>query len=141
MPKNYQKKTLPKAKPKKRKEGQGRPCAINEDVLGKLNYAFSIGCSDGEACLYAGINPTTLYEYQSKHPEFTERKKLLKEKVPMRARLNIVKDIEEGNMDTSKWFLERKKKDEFSTKQEVETFEKKFTSIKLVGKEEVIELK
>ncbi|WP_206601387.1 hypothetical protein [Indiicoccus explosivorum] len=78
------------------------------------------GLSDREACLYAGIAPSTLYEYCKDKPEFSERKELLKEQVKMRAKLNVANLIERRDIDLSLWYLERKAKDEFSKKQEVE---------------------
>lgn len=59
---------------KKIKNKVGRPEKINIEILGKLEHAFKIGANDREACLYAKINPDTLYEYQKRHPEFTEQK-------------------------------------------------------------------
>ena len=97
----------------------GRPTIMTEPVLNKLTFAFARGLSDREACLYADINPQTLYDYCKKNPAFAEQKELLKEQPKMKAKLNVTKAIEEENADISKWYLERKAKDEFSTKQEI----------------------
>ena len=74
------------------------------------------GLSDRQACLYADIGESTLYEYQQANPDFAERKKTLKENVKMRARLNVFGAIERGDLDTCKWYLDRKD-DEFKPKQ------------------------
>lgn len=92
---------------------------MTPETIGKLEYGFSCGLSDREACLYANINPDTLYEYCKKHPEFSERKELLKEQVKMQAKLNLASSISSGDEKASEWYLERKAKDEFSTKTEV----------------------
>lgn len=93
---------------------------MTPDVIRKLEEAFTMGCSDREACLYADIGYTTLYEYQQRNPDFAERKKTLKESVGLRARLNVAEEItKKKDVDTSKWYLERKKKDEFSIRQEM----------------------
>jgi len=97
----------------------GRPTVMTDDVLDKLNQAFSLGCSDREACLFADINPATLYNYQKENPEFLDRKQTLKEKPVLKARSNIVKALQEGDIETAKWLLERKKKDEFSLRSEM----------------------
>lgn len=94
----------------------GRPTKMTEAVIGKLEEAFSMGATDLEACFHADISGDVLYDYQKKHPEFTERKKALKEKLVLKARKNVQDALEEGDKDISKWYLERKKKDEFSTK-------------------------
>lgn len=54
--------------------GAGRPTIMTPDIVNKLEQAFSMGCSDLEACLYAGISKQTLYNYQAKNPEFVDRK-------------------------------------------------------------------
>ena len=95
----------------------GRPTVMTEDMIGKLELLFAKGLTDREACLIADINPSTLYDYCNEHPDFSERKELLKEKVKIQAKLNIAESIENKDIDDSKWYLERKAKDEFSAKQ------------------------
>lgn len=104
----------------KPKDGAGRPTKFTKELINKLEQAFSLGCSDNEACLHADISPTALYKYQLKNPEFVERKEVLKDKLLLKARSNVAKDLQEGNTSVSLWYLERKKKDEFSQKHEVE---------------------
>lgn len=98
----------------------GRPAVITQEVLEKLEKSYSIGCSDIEACLYADISLSTLYNYQNKHPEFKERKAMLKEKLILKARTVIADALNKKDENTAKWYLERKKRDEFSTKIENE---------------------
>ena len=101
------------------KKKVGRPTSMTNEVIGKLEYGFSCGLSDREACLFAGINPDTLYEYCKKHPKFSERKELLKEQVKMQAKMNLANSIKSGDEKASEWYLERKAKEEFSTKTEI----------------------
>ena len=101
------------------KKKAGRPTAMTEDVLSKLEYGFSRGLSDREASLYAGIAPCILYRYCEEHPEFRERKELLKEQPKMKAKLILSDKLDEGDDKVAEWYLERKAKDEFSTKTEV----------------------
>lgn len=89
-------------------------------VLQKLEHGFSCGLTDREACLYAGISESTLYNYCHEHQDFLERKELLKEQPKMKAKFILANAIEEGNLNTAKWYLERKAKEEFSTRQEAE---------------------
>lgn len=96
----------------------GRPPSMTQDVLNKLEQAFSLGASDVEACFFAGISHQTLYNYQDKNPEFIERKKALKEKLVLKARSVIASSMESGDKQTAQWYLERRKKDEFSIRQE-----------------------
>lgn len=93
---------------KKRKSNAGRPAKIDGLILRILEDAFRRGLSDEMACLTADIATATLYEYQKSNPEFTERKKLLKQNIKMRARELIADRIEHGDHDTAKWLLERR---------------------------------
>lgn len=100
---------------------------MTPEVLRKLEEAFAIGASDKEACFYADIAPSSLYYYQERHPEFSERKAALKEKPILMARQTIVKNLD--NPDIAKWLLERKRKQEFSTKTEVDNTHRVITPI------------
>jgi len=88
-------------------------------VLSKLEEAFAWGCTDIEACLFSDISRQTLYTYLNEHPEFLDRKEHLKENPILLARSTVVRGIK-GNPDLALRFLERKKKNEFSLKQEHE---------------------
>lgn len=96
----------------------GRPTIMTEERVSKLEQAFSMGCSDLEACLFADISKQTLYDYQEKHPEFVDRKAMLKQKMIFKARSIIAESLNNKDENTAKWLLERKLKDEFSTKVE-----------------------
>lgn len=96
----------------------GRPTVMTPEVIRKLEYAFSIGCTDEEATLYADISMTTLYKFQSENPEFADRKATLKQNPVLKARLVVYNEMEQGDKQTAQWYLERKKKDEFSPRVE-----------------------
>ena len=99
-------------------EDVGRPTVMTPEIINKLEQAFSLGATDLEACFYAGIGKTSLYRYQEEHPEFTERKAALKDKLVLKARQVVASAMESGDKQTAQWYLERKKKDEFSIKTE-----------------------
>lgn len=102
---------------KKKKHAGGRPTVMTKEVISKLEQAFSLGCTDLEACAYANICHQALYDYQEKYPRFTERKAQLKQKPILLARQTVVTALKEP--DSAKWFLERKLKKEFSLRQEL----------------------
>lgn len=79
-----------------------------------------MGFSDSEACAYTELCPASLYNYQKEHPEFLEQKELWKQNPILKAKKIIIDDLDNGEIDTARWYLERKCKDEFSTKQEVD---------------------
>lgn len=100
-----------------RKNTGGRPKKITPAIIQKLEDAFSMGCTDTEACLHAGISQSALYEFQKRNPKFKERKAKLKETPVLRARNKVVSEVEKDTK-AAQWYLERKKSDEFGqTKQ------------------------
>lgn len=96
--------------------GAGRPTVMTTDTVNKLEQAFAIGCTDEEACVFADISRTTLYDYIKKNPEFADKKEALKKKPILKAKNTVVKNLD--NPDMALKYLERKCKDEFSTKTE-----------------------
>jgi hypothetical protein len=101
----------------------GRPTVFDELTLQKLEGAFADGASDKLACFLAEISESSLYNYQNEHPEFLDRKKYLKDQTRFQARKNVRKKVEDGDIDTSKWLLERRDK-EFKPKSDLTTDDK-----------------
>ena len=95
---------------------------MNDVTLAKLETAWSLGCTDLEACLYAGISVATLTKYQKRNPEYLERKNMLKTTLTLKCRgvINDSLDIPEERTATAKWYLERRARSEFATKVELE---------------------
>lgn len=96
----------------------GRPTVMTPEIIARLEDAFLHGANDKEAIFQANIGSSTFYEYCQKNPDFAERKEQLKDMVKYRAKLNVAKAINEGDKTLSQWYLERKAKDEFSTRTE-----------------------
>lgn len=95
----------------------GRPEAVTPDVVKKLEEAFAIGCTDIEACIYADISRATYYSWEKRNPEFIARKEELKDRPVMKARNTLVKALIDPHYAVE--YLKRKKKKEFSERQEV----------------------
>lgn len=104
---------------KKKKSNAGRPTVMTPEIIDKLEAAFSWGCPDTEACLYAGIGLSTLYDYQKDHPGFSDRKDQLKETPNLKARQVLNAAIRQKDKQAAQWWLERKKKEEFSVRSEL----------------------
>ena len=109
----------------------GRPTKMTPDTVAKLEMGFLKGLNDTECCHYADISRDVLYDYQKKHPEFVDRKNELKSNTSVKAKLNVAEAIENGDVDLSKWYLERKNRDEFSLKQTLEAEVKDSVTIKV----------
>lgn len=99
-----------------KKETRGRPEVITPAIIDKLEQVFSIGGTDEEACFYAGIGKSSLYNYQNAHPDFLERKEALKNKPILKARQTVVNALSETQH--AQWYLQRKAKKEFSERTE-----------------------
>lgn len=94
----------------------GRPTLMTEITIKKLEEIFAIGGTDKEACLFANVSEPTLYSYQLKHPEFVDRKEELRQQPVLKARRTVVDNLGEPEMAFR--YLERKRKNEFSPRQE-----------------------
>lgn len=89
------------------RRGPGRPTKMTDTTLQKLEKAFALGCSDSEACLYADIGTSTLYDYCEDNPDFSDRKRTLKLNPILKARKVVMDDLEKGDSSTAKWVLDK----------------------------------
>lgn len=101
-----------KTETKKTKKKYGRPTVINRYVLRDLKTAFSMDCTDKEACSFAGISEKTLYNYQNANPDFLQQKQGWKAQMILKAREEVAKAIETDARLAFK-YLERKLPQEF----------------------------
>ena len=92
----------------------GRPETVTPEVVQQLKYAFAKGCSVVEACLFAEIARSVFYAYCDRNPGFLDSCEELRQKPMLKARMNIVESIDNGDLNTSKWYAERKAKSEFA---------------------------
>lgn len=65
-----------------------------------------MGFSDTEAANFAGIAPSTLYNYQHKYPEFLEEKQAWKLHPNMKARITLYENLSDPRWVA--WYLERR---------------------------------
>lgn len=108
------------------KSNAGRPPKISENadeftnaVVAKLKDAFLDNCTIEEACNEADIDPSNLYRYIKKHPEFRKKIDIWRGNQKRLAKRNVTKELEKGNIELSKWTLERLD-DDYKTKQKQE---------------------
>lgn len=100
-------------------EGQGpqKPIKLTREVVNKLENAFSLDSTVGEACFYAGISRQSYYNWIVYWPKLKERFDSLRQKPMLKARQTIVSSLD--NPDYAFKYAERKKKDEFSLRTEI----------------------
>jgi hypothetical protein len=113
-----EKQFLKKQGKKKGKDKGGRPSVIDEIVLAKLEYAFSMDATNKEACVFAGISEDALYDYNKKHPEFTDRIDMLKELPVMIARETITRALK-SDPEMAMKYVKNKRNNEFNERKEV----------------------
>lgn len=98
-------------KPKGKRGQKGKFAETQESLLAHLR----VGHNDKDACQLAGINPDTLYTWIKEKPDFSEAVK----KARLVAKDQCVKIIRRAALKSwqaAAWYLERKHRDEFSTK-------------------------
>ncbi len=91
-----------------------RPTIKTPEIISKLEQAFSLDCTVAEACFQAGIAESTYYDWCKDDIELSERFKTLKNKMVLKARQTLFDNLDDPT--TAKWYLERKRKEEFSMK-------------------------
>lgn len=103
---------------KKEAEKTGRPTAMTPETINKLKEGFAQGFSVRNACIWADISQDTYFNYCKKNSRFSEQCKTLQQKPLIKSILVINKALNDGDVNTAKWYAERKAKDEFSTRTE-----------------------
>jgi|SRR3990167_876308 len=89
---------------------------MTPEAIKKLEEAFAIDATVEEACFYADISPQTYYNLVKKDPKLLEKFGRLREKPVLKARKTVVDSLDDPNH--AKWYLERKRKAEFSERKE-----------------------
>lgn len=102
---------------KSKKSNAGRKSVFTENNLRKLEEAFSLGAKNTDACAHADISEAAFYAFCKEHPEKKERFERLKTKPILKA-LNTLNRGIESDPDLALKYLERKRKDEYSTQTE-----------------------
>ena len=89
-----------------------------EEIIQSLEEYLKLGYSRNKACELVGFKPTTLSEWVVKDEGLRIKLQGYENYVNVKARANIVKTIEGGDVPQSNWWAERKMKGEFSTRTE-----------------------
>ena len=97
----------------------GRPTKITRTTIAKLERILELGGTVSDACNYAGIDVSTYYRNIDKNPTFASKMVNAKLFVKINAKQNIANDIKQGNIETSKWYLENRHSDEYSKRPDI----------------------
>lgn len=99
---------------------------MSDESLKKLEEAFLLDCTIWEACFCADISERTYYNRVDSNPDLLQRFEALRQNPVYKARKTVIQALEK-DPDIALKYLERKRKNEFSTRSEVENT---FVSIK-----------
>ena len=95
---------------------RGRPTVFDHDTVRKLEQAFAIGCTVEEACTISGVSRSAYYKKLEDDVHFMDKMERAKLFMIIQARHTVCNAIRRGDVKTSMWYFERKRKDEFSVK-------------------------
>lgn len=78
-----------------------------------IEYCWLLDCTEDELLLYCQIDKETFERILDANPRLRKRERALRTHPELLARQNLVEAIKAGDLDTSKWYLERKRPEEF----------------------------
>lgn len=83
----------------------------DKEVLAKLQEVWAIGGTNAEGACYADVSESSITRYLQKNPELAEIRKRLMDKPILKARMAVVKGLD--NYQNGMDYLKRKRKKEF----------------------------
>lgn len=98
--------------------GAGRGSKISPELVKKLVEAFKMGYNVTQAAMFAGITRQTLADWIKKYEEFAHQINDAMDYPNRKARAVVMSSIEAGNTNDARWWLERRQRDDFATRQE-----------------------
>lgn len=101
-----------------------------EKILKALEPYLKLGMSRRKACIAIGLDSSLLAHWEEKEPELSVKINAWVNEPNISARKLLVEKIQGGSKAIAQWWLERKERKEFSTRQEVEQNVNVVTEIK-----------
>lgn len=99
--------------------GPGQPTVVTPEVVSLLVTSFQDGLNVTQACWQANISRDTYYSHYNSDPEFSDKMDRARQFLSMNGRKKVKEAMIKGDMKTIRWFLERRDKDDFSSRTEV----------------------
>ena len=100
---------------------------FSPEHLYSLEHSLADGLNNREACFLADISEAWFYKVLKTRPDLVEKFEALKDSPKIKAKKNIKQKIDEGDVNISQWYLERRDPD-FKPKQEF-GFDKKYDDV------------
>lgn len=95
-----------------------RPTVKTKEILLKIEEAAALGCDIEEIAFYANVHRSTMYRWIDEDPKLKDRVEQLQSNPILKARRTLVSTLDDP--ENAKWYLERKKKKEFSARTETD---------------------
>ena len=99
------------------------PVKMTPETVQKIEQALMMDCTINEVCLFANIRKQTYYNWIESFPELKERFDYLKDNLKVKSKYNISEKLNKGDVETSKWYLERRDK-QYKAKQDITSDDK-----------------
>jgi len=97
-----------------------------DQIVSILKKSFQQDLNVEEACLEAGIRKSTFYCWCNASDEFSNSIAQAKQRLRVTAKKTVAASIEKKDIEITKWWLERRAKDEFATKTETDNKNQNF---------------
>lgn len=91
-----------------KKSKVGAPSIWTEEIENKLEEILKVGGTIREACAYARIGERTYYDRTKADKDFSQKMEAARVYTDVMAKRNVGKTVIEGDVDNSKWWLEKK---------------------------------
>jgi hypothetical protein len=92
----------------------GRPTILTSEVVAKLERCLAAGFSVSVATAVSGVSRSAYYERIALDKEFKDKMRFAEEWSSYKARLTILKAIDNGDVAAARFWLERKCRVEFA---------------------------
>jgi len=109
-----------KAKSLTIKQLQKKNYGCTDKVISDLKYGLMRDFTVMEACTYARINPDTYYRWVKESDDFAEEMVIAQQHMSNLAKKVIMDTLEDGDKDSAKWWLERRRKENYALRQETQ---------------------
>ena len=99
--------------------GPGKPESLQGKTLELFKEGLTYDWSIEKCCNYAGIHPSTYYNWIKRHPEYVDQFSILRQSGLDEAQKFLFKHAQK-DANTAKWVLERRRSDKFASQQKVD---------------------
>jgi Icc-related predicted phosphoesterase len=93
---------------------------LGEDLFARLHIGARMGLKVKELPAFCGIRMTKMERLLEKYPLLRGQLDVWAQDIIAKAKTNLWKSVDDGDVDTSKWVLERLSKDEYAKTQTVD---------------------